>query len=166
MEELKQQGKLFSPEQQNYLSQQRQYYSNQIRENKLPRDQARQLYQKDYQSSLEKSINLPFYKAKEKTGQYFPSKHEIVYTHKSPSVSIHELTHSLSLYPRTDFNDRSYLPRYEKPQNKAIKSRLRVRNDAENISKQPYWDNPEEVYSRLMQIRHDANLTRLQIVRC
>lgn len=161
MEELKQQGKLFSPEQQNYLSQQRQYYSNQIRENKLPRDQARQLYQKDYQSSLEKSINLPFYKAKEKTGwsgQYFPSKHEIVYTHKSPSVSIHELTHSLSLYPRTDFNDRSYLPRYEKPQNKAIKSRLRVRNDAENISKQPYWDNPEEVYSRLMQIRHDADL--------
>ena len=48
--------------------------------------------------------------------------------------------------------------RQEQFQNNYNEARLRVRNDAENISKQPYWDNPEEVYSRLMQIRHDANL--------
>ena len=131
-------------------------YFDQYKKGIISEQKRNDLIRNDIDQYRDKVMNLPFYKAKENItwlGKYFPNTHTIIYKDNSPTVRVHELTHSLNIAPNNSKN--LFQTKYNKPQNQAIKSRLQLK---EGVQGSRYWDNPEEVYSRLMQIRHDAGL--------
>lgn len=167
----KAEGTLLTPEQEASLQQLKRNLVTKYRAGDISRDDMRNTYTTTFNQTVEGNIDTPFYQAKEQTGwegQYFPNNHTIVYTKPTESNRIHELAHSLSLYPTQTNSEQETSSRWTKPQNTAIRNRLELRKDAPSIPSESrsstYWDNPEEVYSRLMQIRHDAGLTPDKVV--
>lgn len=166
----KSEGTLFTPEQHTYLLNKKQELVNRNKEGKISRDEMRDVFNQERNEIIEQNISVPFWQAKNQIGwlgQYFPSSHSIVYNQANPSVRVHELTHSLSLQPRQVEVKVQSDTRWGKPQTTAIKSRLQVKPNASTQTygkSMSYWDDPDEVYSRLMQIRHDAGLTPDKIV--
>lgn len=105
-----------------------------------------------YNSMFEKSVDLPFSKAKQLgfQGMFIPNEQFIIYTNDTPSVKIHELTHSMSGKDN-----------YTLPIQKKIREKVKLR---ENVKSDYYLDNPDEIYSRMMQIRHDSGLKPKDII--
>lgn len=98
-------GTLFTPEQEQKLHDRRQELVAKYRAGELSKNQMRDTFSKEWNATIEKNINTPFYQAKEQTGwqgQYFPTSHEIVYTRPTLSNRVHELSHSLYLYPKKE----------------------------------------------------------------
>lgn len=77
---------------------------------------------------------------------------------KDPTTILHELTHSLNNWSKT--GSRVY---NTKPQTEAIKA---LGEPQLRKGKQPlqYTDNPDEIYSRLMQLRYKNNVKPNQII--
>lgn len=78
-------------------------------------------------------------------GTYYPWLHSIYLNADDPSVKTHELTHSSKPYAQIDTIDRIKL------------SMGNSIYDNEHVPEDSYLDDNEEIYARLMQLRHHLN---------
>jgi hypothetical protein len=94
----------------------------------------------DWKWSLEETLASPYV-----GGAYNKYAHAIGYNDPTPSVMLHERTHALNNVFSEDAIDRKL---EEKNNNYIIKT--------DELSN--YYDQPHEIYARLMQLRHDLKL--------
>lgn len=97
----------------------------------------------DSDNTINKEDALKYHRLLNKATTYFGDPSFIYYNKQSPEIKVHERTHASDAY---------------------VQEQLIRQRNIEGKKSNSYYDNPSEIYSRLMEVRYMNHLNPLEII--